>query len=225
LGQRALRLALSSPDVFRTHVRAILRASARGGVRILFPMVAHVEELRAARAVVASCMAELEAEGVPFDRRIAVGAMIEVPSAVLVADQLASECDFFSVGTNDLIQYLLAVDRSNQHVAPMFSPLHPAVLRALRTIIEASDAAGIPSIVCGEMASDPVHVAMLVGLGYDRFSMTPTSIPLIKRVISAIDRGQAMELAGEALACRTAGDVDELMASELPKRFPGFFKG
>jgi phosphotransferase system enzyme I (PtsI) len=225
LGQRALRLALGSPDVFRTHVRAILRASARGSVRILFPMVAHVEEMRSARAVVASCMAELDAEGVPFDRRIAVGAMIEVPSAVLVADQLASECDFFSIGTNDLIQYLLAVDRSNQHVAPMFAPLHPSVLRALRRVIEASDAAGIPSIVCGEMASDPVHVAMLVGLGYDRLSMTPTSIPLIKRVISAIDRGQAVELAGEALACRTAGDVDELMARELPKRFPGFFRG
>ncbi len=225
LGQRALRLALGSPDVFRTHVRAILRASARGNVRILFPLVAHVEELRAARAVVAACMAELESEGLPFDRRIAVGAMIEVPSAVVVADQLASECDFFSIGTNDLVQYLLAVDRSNQYVAPMYAPLHPAVLRALRRVIEASNAAGIPSIVCGEMASDPVHVSMLIGLGYDRFSMTPTSIGLIKRVISALDRGKAIELANEALGCRTAGDVDELMARELPVRFPGFFRG
>lgn len=225
LGQRALRLALGSPEVFRTHVRAILRASARGTIRILFPMVTHVEELRAARAVVASCMAELDAEGIPFDRRLAVGAMIEVPSAVLVADQIASECDFFSVGTNDLIQYLLAVDRTNQHIAPMYAPLHPAVLRALKLIVEASDAAGIPSIVCGEMASDPVHVAMLVGLGYDRFSMTPTSIRLIKRVISSLDRGQASELANAALACRTASEVDALLAKELPARFPGFFKG
>lgn len=224
LGQRALRLALLAPDVFRTHLRAILRASARGTLRILFPMVTHVEELRAARAVVASCMAELAAEGKPFDPRIAVGTMIELPSAVMVADQLAQECDFFSIGTNDLIQYLLAVDRSNQRVAPMFTPQHPAVLRALKAVIDAADTAGIPAIVCGEMASDPVHVTLLVGLGYDRFSMSPASIRLIRRVLSSLDRGQAMALATEALDCRTAADVDELMSRELPRRFPGFFR-
>lgn len=224
LGQRALRLALSTPDVFRSHVRAILRASARGNVRILLPMVTHVDELRAARAVIDSCMEELDTEGIPFDPRLAVGVMIEVPSAVLVADQLAAECDFFSIGTNDLIQYLLAVDRSNQRVAPMFAPLHPAVLRALEHVVRASEAAGIPSIVCGEMASNPVHATVLVGLGYDRFSMTPTAIRLIKRVISSLDRDLAASLAGEALRCRTAAEVDGLLARELPLRFPGFFK-
>lgn len=225
LGLRALRLALGAQPVFRTHLRAILRASAKGRLRIVLPMVARLSDLRAVRALLESCKNELRAEGKPFNPKIPLGVMIEVPSAVVIADHLASECDFFSVGTNDLIQYLLAVDRTNRHVAHIYEPLHPSVLRCLKRVHEVAEAAGIPAIVCGEMASDPVHAAVLVALGFDRFSMTPSSVPLITKVLCALDRSKALALGDALLDLRTTSEIEALLARELPRRFPGFFKG
>jgi len=225
LGLRALRLALSETPVFRTHLRAILRASAKGQIRIMFPMVAGISDLLEARDALESCKAELREEGRAFNPKIPVGVMIEVPSAVFIADQLAAECDFFSVGTNDLIQYLLAVDRTNQHVAHIYQPLHPAVLRSLERVAAAAQNAGIPSIVCGEMSSDPVHLVVLIGLGYDRFSMSASAIPLMTRVIRAVDRAEAVDLVAEILKLRTPEEIEARLADELPRRFPGFFAG
>ncbi len=224
LGLRALRLALGARPVFRTHLRAILRASATGRLRIVFPMVAGVTDLRTAREELEACKEELRREGRPFNPKIPVGVMIEVPSAVVVADHLAAECDFFSVGTNDLIQYLLAVDRSNQHVAHIYEPLNPSVLRSLKRVIDTASQASIPALVCGEMASDPVHVAVLLALGFDRFSMAPSAIPLISRVICAMDCEDARTLGAEILEMRTTSEVEAHLVAELPRRFPGFFK-
>lgn len=224
LGLRALRLALGARPIFRTHLRAILRASAKGRLRIVFPMVSTLADLRTAREELESCMDELRSEGRAFNPRVPVGVMIEVPSAVVIADHLAAECDFFSVGTNDLIQYLLAVDRTNQHVAHIYEPLNPSVLRSLSRIVDVATNAGIPALVCGEMAADPVHVAVLIGLGYDRFSMAPASIPLIKKVLHAIDREDARDLASELLAMRTTAEIEAHLVAELPRRFPGYFK-
>jgi phosphotransferase system enzyme I (PtsI) len=224
LGLRALRLALGARPIFRTHLRAILRASAKGRLRIVFPMVSTLADLRTAREELESCMDELRSEGRAFNPRVPVGVMIEVPSAVVIADHLAAECDFFSVGTNDLIQYLLAVDRTNQHVAHIYEPLNPSVLRSLERIIDVATNAGIPALGCGEMAADPVHVAVLVGLGYDRFSMAPTAIPLIKKVLAAIDRADAQKLASELLQMRTTAEIEAHLVAELPRRFSGYFK-
>ena len=224
LGLRALRLARGAQPVFRAHLRAILRASAKGRVRIVLPMVARLSDLRAARELLESCKQELREEGVAFNPKIPLGVMIEVPSAVVIADHLAQECDFFSVGTNDLIQYLLAVDRTNRHVSHIYEPLHPSVLRCLKRISDVAAQEGIPAIVCGEMASDPVHVVVLVALGFDRFSMTPSQIPLISRVICALDRSEALALGAELLELRTTAEIEAHLAVELPRRFPDFFK-
>jgi phosphotransferase system enzyme I (PtsI) len=224
LGLRALRLALGSKPIFRTHLRAILRASAKGRLRIVLPLVSRISDIRAVRELLDECKRELEAEGKTFNPTIQLGAMIEVPSAVIIADHLARECDFFSVGTNDLIQYLLAVDRSNRHVAHIYEPLHPSVLRCLKRIVDVASQEGIPAIVCGEMASDPVHVAVLVALGFDRFSMTPSQIPLITKVICALDRKEALALGDELLELHMTAEIEARLARELPERFPGFFK-
>lgn len=224
LGLRAVRLALGARPVFRAHLRAILRASAKGRIRIVLPMVTTVSELREARAVLEECKAELKREGAAFDPKIPLGVMIEVPSAVVIADHLAAECDFFSVGTNDLVQYLLAVDRSNQHVAQIYNPLHPAVLRSLKRIVDVAKQAGIPVMVCGEMSANPIHIVVLLGLGYDRFSMGPSSIPLITKVIRAVNRDEATKLVDEVLNLHTTVDVENHIATELPERFPEFFK-
>jgi phosphotransferase system enzyme I (PtsI) len=169
-------------------------------------------------------MDELRADNVPFDENIEVGLMIEVPSAAIIADALAREADFFSVGTNDLIQYLLAVDRSNQHVAHIYEPLNPSVLRSLKRVVDVANHAGIPALVCGEMAADPVHVSVLVGLGFDRFSVAPSAIPPVSRVLRALDRGEARSLAAEILEMRTTSEIEAHLVAELPRRFPGFFK-
>lgn len=224
LGLRALRLALGAQPIFRTHLRAILRASAKARLRIVLPMVARLSDIRAARELLESCKQELRDEGVTFQPQIPLGVMIEVPSAVVIADHLARECDFFSVGTNDLIQYLLAVDRTNRHVAHIYEPLHPSVLRCLKRISDVAAAEGIPAIVCGEMASDPVHVVVLVALGFDRFSMTPSQIPLIKKVICALDHADALKLGEELLELRTTAEIESHLSTELPRRYSGFFK-
>jgi phosphotransferase system enzyme I (PtsI) len=223
LGLRAIRLCLHRPDLFRTQLRAILRASAFGNLRIMYPMISGVAELRAANAMLEETKQELRREGIPFDPEIQVGAMIEIPSAAVIADLLAREVDFFSIGTNDLIQYALAIDRINEQVAYLYEPLHPAVLRMLRTVVSAAHNEGIWVSMCGEMASDPLHSLLLVGLGFDELSMTPGSIPLVKRIIRSVTYGQSTALAQQVFHCATAQEVEAVLRREMHARFPEHF--
>jgi phosphotransferase system enzyme I (PtsI) len=200
LGFRAIRFCLEHLDLFKTQLRAILRASAHGKVLLMYPMISGREELGRANAVLATCKAELMAEGQPFDPDLAVGSMIEIPSAAVTADLLARECDFFSIGTNDLIQYLLAIDRVNDRIAHLYEPTHPAVLRTLKHVVDEAHKAGIKVSVCGEMAGDPVYTALLLGLGVDELSMTPPSLPAVKYLVRALTMAEARALAAQALA-------------------------
>jgi phosphotransferase system enzyme I (PtsI) len=184
-----------------------------------------VAELRAANAILEGVKAELRQQGIAFDPEMQVGAMIEIPSAAVIADLLAREVDFFSVGTNDLIQYALAIDRINEQVAYLYEPLHPAVLRMLRSVVSAAHNEGIWISMCGEMASDPLHGLVLVGLGFDELSMTPGSIPLLKRIIRSVTYGQAAEVAQRLFGCATAQEVQELLLHEMRARFPEYFAG
>lgn len=215
LGWRSTRLMLSHESVFRAQLRAILRASACGNVRVLFPLIASVEELRAARAILERAKDELAQRGEPFDPSLPVGIMIEVPSAALLADTLARECDFFSVGTNDLTQYTLAVDRGNERVSHLYDPLHPGVLALIDRAVRAAARTGIPISVCGEMASDPLAVPLLVGLGLGELSGTPSSVPVVKEIVRALDAGQVAGDARRALAAATAAEVRAIAAERV----------
>jgi phosphoenolpyruvate-protein phosphotransferase (PTS system enzyme I) len=183
MGYRAVRMCLERPDVFRPQLRALVRAAALGPVQVMFPMISGVEELRRAKAVFRDVEAELAREGVRPVEAIRLGAMIEIPSAALVADSLAAEADFFSVGTNDLVQYLLAVDRGNQRVASLYDPCHPAVVRTLMAIFAAAQKAGIPAAVCGELGGDPLWAPLLIGLGVHELSMSPAALPEVRFVL------------------------------------------
>jgi phosphotransferase system enzyme I (PtsI) len=211
LGLRGIRLTLARPHIFRTQMRALLRAAADGELWIMAPMVSRVEEVRALRALVAEVATELAGEGVRHRADPVIGIMIEVPAAALLADRLAEESDFFAIGTNDLIQYSLAVDRNNQHVADLYQPLHPAILRMLRFVVESADRAGIPVSLCGEMGADPVYLPLLMGLGLRRFSVHPRAVPELRRRVRELD---ARELAGLGQACCAAHsglEVQELL--------------
>lgn len=215
LGVRAIRLALGMPGQFKKQLRAILRVSAEGGVRIMFPMISGLEELRSARALLDQAKSELTAARIPFDQDIPVGIMIEIPSAVVVADLLAQESDFFSVGTNDLIQYTLAIDRSNEHLVDMYQPLHPAVLRSLRRVVEAAHEAGIEACICGEMAGDPLYLPVLLGLGFDELSMGAASIPRVKQILRRCTMKQAVEISETCSGFTTATAADQFLKEAL----------
>ena len=215
LGMRAIRLSLSMPDEFKKQLRAIVRISSNGPVRIMFPMISGVEELRRAKQLLEECKAELAAEGIPFDPQVPVGVMIEIPSAVILADLLAREVDFFSVGTNDLIQYTLAIDRSNEQLSHMYQPLHPAVLRSLRRIVQAAHGAGIPACLCGEMAGDPQCLPVLLGLGFDELSMGAGSLLRVKQVLRNCERERAAVIAEGCFGFATAAEVEEYLASHI----------
>jgi phosphotransferase system enzyme I (PtsI) len=202
LGWRGIRRSLQQPDLFRTQLRAILRASAHGRVRVMYPLVSGVEEVRQANAMLASCMEELTTEGVAFDRSISRGAMIEVPSAAVVADMLAEEVDFFSVGTNDLIQYSIAVDRVNARVADLYQPCHPAIVRLLQNVVQAAEPAGLWAGVCGEMAGDILLTPLLVGLGFTELSVGASQIPRVKHAIRTLDAGECRDLVRRSLGLR-----------------------
>lgn len=212
-GFRAIRFCLAHRDIFKAQLRAILRASDHGPVEILFPMVSGLEELRQAKVVLEECRAELRAAGVLFNESMRVGSMIEVPSAAIVADLLAQECDFFSIGTNDLIQYVLAVDRVNDRIAHLYEPTHPAILRLIKGIVEAAHRAKIKVSVCGEMAGDPVMVPLLLGLGVDELSMTPPLLPAVKYLVRKMKLRDAKKLAEKALSRDSAaGALADCMA-------------
>ncbi len=217
LGCRSIRLSFEREGVFRAQLRAILRASAYGKVRLLLPMVTSLGELRRAQALIEQSRAELSAAGVPFDPAMPVGLMIEVPSAALIADVLARECDFFSIGTNDLTQYTLAVDRSNEHVAHLYDPCHPGVLALIDHAVRAAARAGISVSLCGEMASNPLAVPLLVGLGIEELSGTPSAVPVIKEIIHVLDSADAESDARAAREAGTAEEVHAIGAARLRK--------
>ena len=211
LGWRAIRVSLELRDMFRTQLRAILRASARGGVRVIFPMIVSLAELRDALALLEECKEELRRQEVPFDDRIPVGVMIETPAAVFMADELAAEVDFFSIGTNDLTQYVLAVDRGNRRIAAMYDTLHPAVVRAMRLTVDAAHRHGCEVGICGEFAGCAAHAELLVGLGFDELSVAPPSVPAVKERIRGLETPQAELTARRAVEAATASEVHELI--------------
>jgi len=215
LGWRAIRFCLANPHIFKTQLRAILRASGEGNVKIMFPMISGIEELKEAKKILKECKEELRRERKRFDENIAVGVMIEVPSAALIAEILAKECDFFSIGTNDLIQYSLAVDRADEKVAYLYEPAHPAVLRLIRNVIREAHAQGIWVGMCGEMAGDPLFTPLLLGLGLDEFSMPPPSIPKVKELICELTFMQAEEIALRALNFSTPKEVEKFLQEKV----------
>ena len=211
LGLRAIRYCLRKPDVFRTQLRAILRAAAYGNVRILFPMIAAYFEICEALKALDEAAESLEKNGLPYTRDIEIGIMIEVPSAVVLADLLAEKADFFSIGTNDLIQYALAIDRGNRNVAQLFQPLDPAVLRLIQKVAVVSREKGIEVFMCGEMAAAAQHIPLLLGMGMDELSMNPQSIPQAKRLIRSLSVSDARTFSKKALKKKTARGVFELV--------------
>jgi phosphotransferase system enzyme I (PtsI) len=216
LGLRAIRLCLSKPDMFKTQLRAILRASAFGKTRVMFPMIGNVDEVRQAKAILKECMQELDAEGVDYDHDLETGIMVEIPSAAITADIIADEVDFFSIGTNDLCQYTLAVDRMNQNVSYLYDPLHPAILRLVKNVITQShNKPGKFTGMCGEMAGDPVAALILLGLGLDEFSMSASSIPQVKKIIRSVSFEQAKAVADKAMTMQTGAEIRQYVQDTL----------
>ena len=215
LGLRGIRLTLARPEVFRSQIRALYRAGLYGDLWIMLPLVSTLEEVRQFRAFAAEVQEEMEREGVPFRRDVRLGVMIEVPAAAVIADVLAREADFFSIGTNDLIQYSMAVDRNNEHVASLYQPLHPAILRMLRFVIDSARAQGIEVSLCGEMAADPRYALLLVGLGLRRLSMSPRQIPEVKTWIREVAASDLAELATRCMEHGTAAEVQQHLDSYL----------
>jgi len=220
MGLRAIRFCLRERDIFKQQIRAILRASSHGQVQMMFPMISGVGELRTALAVVEEARSELRKRRISYDRNMRVGIMVEIPSAAVIADQLAREVDFFSIGTNDLIQYVLAIDRVNEHVSYLYEPLHPAILRLIRRVVDGGHDAGIPVAMCGEMAGEPLYAYVLLGLGVDEWSMNATSIPRVKRILRKSVAYEAREFVAELLVHPTAADIAGNLMKKLVELFP-----
>ncbi len=226
LGLRAIRLSLKNRGLFRTQLRAILRASFLRNLRLLVPMITEVEEVGEVKLMFEEIKAELRAEKVRFDEKIPLGVMIEVPAAAALTDMLVKEVDFLSIGTNDLIQYCLAVDRSNEFVSYLYKPLHPSVLRLVKFIIETAVRAGRRVTVCGEMAADPLSALILLGFGLREFSMNPIFIPRIKRVLRAVEFRTVRRIVSQVMDLRTAQEVEEFVTEKILARHPhAFLKG
>jgi phosphotransferase system enzyme I (PtsI) len=207
LGWRAIRISLQERDIFRAQLRAILRASAEGNLKVMYPMISGLDELKQANALLEEYKAELRQEQIPFDEGLEVGAMIETPSAAIVADSLAKRVKFFSIGTNDLIQYSLAVDRMNEKIAHLYEPTHPAIVRLIKSIVDAAHKHQVRVTVCGEMAGDPVLAPLLLGLGVDELSAAPSLVPSLKFLIRRLKLSEARELAAFALECESASEI------------------
>ncbi len=219
LGLRAIRYCLKHRDLFRTQLKALLRASVHGNLRVMFPMISSISELREARSELEACRSELSRQGVPLGRRFPVGIMVETPSAAWIADRLAQEADFFSIGTNDLIQYSLAIDRQNRDVAYLYRPLHLAIIRSLRNVIDAAKAAGISVAMCGEMAGDPNLTLVLLAMGLEEFSMTSGQIPLVKNIVRSVSKTDAGRLLEQAMQYSSAEEIERYMKAEMDRRF------
>ncbi|MFQ5669915.1 MAG: phosphoenolpyruvate--protein phosphotransferase [Acidobacteriota bacterium] len=211
LGMRAIRFCLQRLDIFRSQLRGIVRAAVGRSIQVMFPLISGVQELRQARQLLAETMDDLRREGREVPQELPVGIMVEVPSAAMVADLLAKEVDFFSIGTNDLIQYLLAIDRSNESVAYLYQPLHPAVLRMLKFVTETGHKAGISVSMCGEMASDPRFLPVLIGLGLRELSVNPTTLPAIRTAVRKTNAAAAQNLAERLLGAQTAEEVGKIL--------------
>ena len=224
MGLRAIRFCLKEVDIFKTQLRAIWRASAFGKVKILFPMISSVDEIREAKNLLEETRQELIEEGVKIAPRIDIGAMIEVPSAVVIADKLAQEVDFFSIGTNDLIQYSLAIDRANERLTYMYEPLHPAVLRLIKNVVDEAHKANVRVDMCGEMAGDPLCVLILLGMQLDELSMNHLAIPLIKKIIRESTLKESKTLLKKALTFSTASEVRACVQDYMSRRFPDDFE-
>lgn len=220
MGWRAIRFCLARPDIFKTQMRAILRASSFGKLKMMYPMISGIEELQQANAILEDTKRELRKEGISFDENMQVGAMIEVPSAALTADILAREADFFSIGTNDLIQYSLAVDRVNEKIAYLYEPAHPAVLLLIKNIIEAGHKAGIWVGMCGEMAGDIFMTLILLGFGLDEFSTSPIAIPELKKIIRSVTMDQAKDIAQQAITLSTGKEIERFAKRKLKEIVP-----
>lgn len=223
MGLRAIRFSLREEALFRTQLRAILRASGCGRVRLMFPMISGVAEIRSCKRILREEQERLTGAGIPFDADLPVGIMIETPAAVMIAPLLANEVDFFSIGTNDLIQYTLAVDRGNEYVAYLYEPLHPAVLRALKATCDAANAAGIPACICGEMAGEPLYAMVLAGLGLHEFSMNAACVPRVKRVLRQVSTQDGRELVERLLTLTTSKEISQTIEQEMSARLPELF--
>ena len=219
LGLRAIRFSMKETDIFKTQLRGILRASAHGKLRILFPMISGMEEIRQVKAILEEVKKGLMKAKIPFDQEIEIGAMIEIPSASVTADLLAREVNFFSIGTNDLIQYTLAVDRINEHVSYLYEPLHPAILRIVRSVVQSARNAGIPLAICGEMASEPAYVLVLLGLGLEEFSMNPIAIPKVKKVLRMAKAIETRSMTERLFQFSTASEIKRYVRKWMAERF------
>jgi phosphotransferase system enzyme I (PtsI) len=215
LGLRAIRYCLRHQDVFRTQLRAILRAGACGNVAVMLPMITGLQEVEASKRIINELATELRAEGVPHDPHIPVGVMIEVPSAVMIADALAGEVDFFSIGTNDLVHYLLAIDRRNTHVAYLHEPLHPAAMRAVKHVIDCAHREGIGVSICGELAADPYCLPIFLGMGVDALSASPHCVPIVKHLVRKLRKEDCMELARAVLMTMDVAAANRMVTEAL----------
>jgi phosphoenolpyruvate-protein phosphotransferase (PTS system enzyme I) len=223
MGLRAIRLCIKEMDLFKAQLRGILRASAHGPLKILFPMISGLEEVRKAKAVLKECMEALQRERVPFDKSIQIGIMVEVPATCMIADLLAGEVDFFSIGTNDLIQYTLAIDRVNEYVSYLYEPLHPAVLRMIKKTVQDAHAHNIQVAICGEMAGEALYVPILLGLELDEMSMNAYSIPRVKKIIRGLRHGDCKDLVKELLTKDSPKESELLVRKEMARLFPNDF--
>ena len=220
LGLRAIRYCLRHQDILRTQLRAILRASAFGNVALMFPLISGLSELRQAKSILNEAMQELDAVNIPFDKNLPVGIMVELPSAVFMADILAREVDFFSIGSNDLVQYSLGVDRDNSHVSYLHQPLHPAIIRAIKQVVDMAHKSGISVCVCGEMAADPYCLPILLGMQVDELSLAPQSIPAVKHLVRRSAGRECRELLDYALGASTARSIIDMLRQTIFSRFP-----
>jgi phosphotransferase system enzyme I (PtsI) len=223
LGLRGIRLSLRVEEIFRTQLRAILRANMHGKLRVVLPLISTISELREAKRIIADVKQEMAEAGVEHNASLPIGVMIEVPAVALMADLFAREADYLSVGTNDLTQYMLAVDRANENVAHLYQPLHPAILRALAHLVRVAATANVPLEVCGEMAGDPFQAIALIGLGVRALSLLPASIPLVKNAVRAVSLERITALMKSALKLATSAEVEQLLVRELPLQAPQFF--
>ncbi|MEK6300937.1 MAG: phosphoenolpyruvate--protein phosphotransferase [Acidobacteriota bacterium] len=223
LGLRAIRLSLKVEHIFRTQLRAVLRANLHGRLRVVLPLISTITELRDAKRIIAEVKQEMAEAGVDHNAALPIGVMIEVPAAAMMADLFAREADFLSIGTNDLIQYILAVDRANENVAHLYQPFHPAVLRTLAHLVRVAETEQVQLELCGEMAADPLQAIALIGLGIRTLSLVPASIPLVKNAIRSVELERVRSMMQEAMKLPSASEVEELLARELPRQAPRFF--